>query len=278
MTAKITHIAIFANADAVQSIQEVGSSAEGAIAAAVAATGAEASAFVAKPVTPRMSMVLAGNDAPTRWNQVDGLADLYDEDYKQAWFVFSELGGEDGKKRQLFERVQHGDAIEADTATGAILAMIESTYGGDNWPGDTTYGAVEVPAGTEFEDAFVEVGDEVYRLAEAFEDAYWCEREVDEDDWDEFLAELEGEDEEEEDDQVSLINSVRDYDDELRLMTDRPINLNGIPVAVVSVYRRHDATAYAFETKVYPKIRRGQDSMGADALRAAVEAELANID
>ncbi len=276
MSSKITHIALFTNNEG--GIQSVGASAESAIAAAVQATGARSADFVAQPVTSRMSMLLANGTTPTRWTKVDGEADLHDEDYKPAWFVFSELGGEDAEKRQLFERVQHGEAIEAVTATGAILAMIESTYGGDGWAGDVTYAAVEVPAGTEFADAFVEVGDEVYQLAEAYEDAYWCEREVDEDDWDEFLYERDGDPGEDEEDQVSLINECKTYDDDLRLITDSPIRLNGVPCAVVSVYRRYDATSFAFERKVYPKIRAGQHHMGAKALRAAVEAEIERIE
>lgn len=273
---QISHIALFASAEG--GIQTTGASAEAAISAAVQATGAKPEDFTAKPVTPRMAMVLACGTTPSRWTVVDGVADLHDEDYKKAWFVFSELAGEDEEDRQLFGRVQHGEAIEAVTATGAILAMIYSTYGGDDWPGDVTYAAVEVPAGAEFDYAFVEVEDEVYRLAEAFEDAYWCEREVDEDDWDEFLYEVEGEDEEEEEDQVSLINECKTYDDDFRLITDSPIRLNGVHCAVVSVYRRHDETAFVLDRKVYPKIRKGQYHMGAQALRAAVEAEILRIE
>lgn len=184
---KITHIAIFAAADAVQSIQEVGSSAEAAIAAAVAATGAEAYVFVAKPVTPRMSALLAGNNTPTRWTEVDGVADLYDADYKPAFFVFSETGARDDEGNLILESLQDHDAIEAVEPKDAILKVIAG-FDFPEWPGTTEYVTVEVPAGTLLTEALIEVGNDVYRLSEAFADAYVRTVEVTEDDWDLYIA------------------------------------------------------------------------------------------
>lgn len=276
--AKITHIALAANPAHRIAIQETGVSAEAAIAAAVQATGAKAEDFVAMPVTPRMGMVLAGGDTPIRWTEVDGVADLHDDDYKPAWFVFSGTAGEDDEDRQLFEKLQEASAVEAETAADAILTVLAGFYDHVGWPGDATYVAVEVPAGTLFDDVFVEVVDDVYRLAEVYEVANWCSREVDEEDWDEFIFERDGVPGEDEEDQVSLINVCRTYDDELRLITDSPIRLNGVTCAVVNVYRRHDATTYAFERKAYPKIRAGQHHMGARALLTAVLAEIERIE
>lgn len=188
-----------------------------------------------------------------------------------AFFVFSDYAGDNDDGKTLFELPQDNDAIEASDATEAVLKVISGFY--DAFPGDATYVVVEVPVGTRFKDVFVQESNETFYLADAYADAPEWEVSIDEDDWDEFKA-ADEEDEEDEEDQVSLINGVRDYDGELRLMTDRPVNLNGVPCAVVSVYRRHDETAYAFEAKVYPTIRRGQESMGAQALREAVEKEM----
>lgn len=72
---KVTHVVLFANGEG--GIQETGSSAEGAIAAAVKAIGADKEIFVAKPVTPRMSAVLASGQVPDSWLEFDGVVDTY---------------------------------------------------------------------------------------------------------------------------------------------------------------------------------------------------------
>lgn len=115
---KITHVAMFANPADRIAIQAIGSSAEEAIGFAVKATGAETDAFVAIPVTPRMSALLASGEVPTNWvDRADGAIDC-EVDY--AVFAERETDFDEDAPVVTFINL-HGEDIEADSAREAVI-------------------------------------------------------------------------------------------------------------------------------------------------------------
>ena len=156
MTA-ITHVALFASATAVQSIQSVGTSADEAIANAARETGVPASDLVAKAVTDRMGALLA-METPTGWIEVDGVVDT-EVDYA----VFSDLStvfdDETGEQAHRYVNL-HGEDIEADGFDYAAIFALDDC--GLERVGD--YTVVSYPRTLSFGEVFEECGGTKFRL------------------------------------------------------------------------------------------------------------------
>lgn len=149
---QITHVAMFANPSDRIAVQETGTSAEAAIAAAVKATGAKVDDFVAIPVTPRMSALLATGEVPSSWVDKDGTMDC-----EIVYAVFADTTSEwsdEADDTVTAYRNCHGERIEARDAHAAASEAVNEC-GVERWG---SYVVVSYPSALAFDELFNDAG------------------------------------------------------------------------------------------------------------------------